>query len=501
MRNIFITYLTLFLLTLGCNSEIKERKTKNNYETITLIFKDFPKENSIYRINQQKSIRSSSDISFVDDNLIHQRIFFNEKNQNDTVRIFTQRSRVEVTLIYNGIESANYLFHKGDSVYFTYTQGIPKATVMNRKSLDYEINYDVKQKEIIANGDIAAIRKYYSPHFFIEFDYRNNEKLKSYKDSCATVAKTQFVKEIFLLDSLYNNGFISNDTYSLKKRNLLWPVYLMKGKIANYEDSLLKELLADTICFVNPSDTLLYYNYYRSYLLKKVNNRLSNIKLIKESNGSRPDFCAQFDTICDLNFLTEKEKKHLLIEKLRNIFETSSSSVKDRYQEKFKKITADSEVLNVILSMYSLDLSTAEELLLLDVNNIKTNFNSLTAKFNGKVLYIDFWASWCAPCRASMPHANKLREEYKGKDVVFLYLALNDKETDWIKAINDLGLNSNCENYFIKNSKTSKMIEDLGISSIPRYLIFDKNGTLVHKNAPGPSGEEIRKLLNGLLEQ
>jgi thiol-disulfide isomerase/thioredoxin len=501
MRNVFITYLILFLLILGCNSQIKERVTENNQESITLIFKDFPKENSIYRITQQKSIRSSSDINFVDDNLIHQKIFFNEKNQNDTVRILTQRNRVEVTLIYNGIESANYLFHKGDSVYFTYNQGTPNATVINRKFLNYEINYDVIQKAIIANDDIPAIRKYFSPLFFIKFDYRNNEKLKSYKDSCASVAKTQFVEELFFLDSLCNNGFISNEIYYLKRRSLLWPVYLMKGNIANYEDSLLTKLLSDTICYINPSDTLLCYNYYRSYLIKKVNNHFSNIKLINESNGSRPDFCAQFDTIYKLTFLTEREKKYLLTEKLRSIFETGNANEINIYKKKFRDITGDYELLNYLLKLYSIDLSTAEELLLLDVNNNKTNLNTLTASFNGKVLYIDFWASWCAPCRVSMPDANKLREEYKGKDVVFLYLALNDKEKDWKDAITDLGLNNNCENYFIINPKTSKMIEDLSVSSIPRYLLFDKKGNLVHKNAPGPSGDDIRKLLNGLLEQ
>ena len=55
----------------------------------------------------------------------------------------------------------------------------------------------------------------------------------------------------------------------------------------------------------------------------------------------------------------------------------------------------------------------------------------------GKVIYIDFWASWCIPCRSEMPHSVTLYEKLKDKEIVFIYLSIDnaDKETAWKNAM------------------------------------------------------------------
>ncbi len=499
MKNKILIYIALIPFIIGCNNGNKETIFEKKQGQITIIFKDFPKENSTLRITKQRFINASFDISYTEDNLYQQRIFFDNSKQSDTVRISTQRNSIEVILTFKGIESSNYIFNKNDTIVFHYDSGIPIATIANRKTLNSDINYNVQCRFVISNGDIPAIRKYSAPSFFIKSDYNDKIKLNSYKDSCAKVIEAQCIKELIFLDSIYANGNISNDIYLLKKKNLLWSVWLMKKNKVSYDDLSLRKLLSDTIIFLNSNDTLLYYNYYRAYLNKNIMIRLKKIPFIRESNSNLPDYCTEFDSIAQFNFLSEKALKYFLIEKLGNILDNCSASEIEKYQARFLTITKDSLVLKKLLSHYKIDLSTKCELLLDDLSGKRMIFESLQKTYQGKVIYLDFWASWCAPCRASMPYTKKLRGEYKGKPVVFIYLAFKDQEKAWKEAISKLGLDSNCENYFITNPKTSKMIEQFKVKTIPRFMLFDKKGRMINQNAPSPEGKEIRNLIDKLL--
>ena len=99
------------------------------------------------------------------------------------------------------------------------------------------------------------------------------------------------------------------------------------------------------------------------------------------------------------------------------------------------------------------------------------------------------------------PDARLLRREYQDKDVTFIYLAFNDEENKWKEDEQKLEVDYLSESYFIINSKTARIIADLKVRTIPRYLLYNKKGELVHLNAPNPHGEEIRKQLDKLLKE
>jgi thiol-disulfide isomerase/thioredoxin len=125
------------------------------------------------------------------------------------------------------------------------------------------------------------------------------------------------------------------------------------------------------------------------------------------------------------------------------------------------------------------------------------SFQSILDKYKGKVIYLDFWASWCAPCKREMPYSEKLQEEFRGQDVVFVYISVDRNGQSWLNMIKHLQLTG--EHYLSNAVVQQQLNEQFNVRSIPRYVLIDKNGKVVTANAARPSSptiiNDIRKLL------
>jgi thiol-disulfide isomerase/thioredoxin len=118
----------------------------------------------------------------------------------------------------------------------------------------------------------------------------------------------------------------------------------------------------------------------------------------------------------------------------------------------------------------------------------------------GKVLYVDIWASWCLPCRAAMPYSKIVRENFKDQKIAFVYFSVDEDFDKWKKAAEQEGLIFYPNSFKATNPGKNTFLSGLNTESIPRYVIFDKNGKLVHPNAPGPGSKELDVLLKHYLE-
>src|SRR5690606_6885921 len=113
----------------------------------------------------------------------------------------------------------------------------------------------------------------------------------------------------------------------------------------------------------------------------------------------------------------------------------------------------------------------------------------------GQYVLLDFWASWCAPCRDENPNLVKQYNTYKDKGFTILGVSLDDTRDKWLKAIE----NDKLTWHHVSELKQwdSKVVGQYQIQGIPASFLLDKEGRIIAKNL---RGDELGDFLNKTLK-
>lgn len=130
----------------------------------------------------------------------------------------------------------------------------------------------------------------------------------------------------------------------------------------------------------------------------------------------------------------------------------------------------------------------------MEITDIDGNVRHLS-DFMGKVLYVDFWATWCGPCIAESPYFEELSKEYEGKDVVFIPVSQDTDLDAWKQFLNR---HKKELPQYVSGDTEAK--NDWQIYYIPRFVVIDRDFNIVEAYAPAPSDKAaVKAILDPLL--
>jgi peroxiredoxin len=151
--------------------------------------------------------------------------------------------------------------------------------------------------------------------------------------------------------------------------------------------------------------------------------------------------------------------------------------------------------LTVCFSSPAFSAEKAADFTLPDINGKKVNLS----EFRGKVVLLNFWATWCGPCRAEMPSLNNLYNEFKDKGFVVLAVSVDASE----KPVKSFEKELKLSFPVLMDKNKAVSFDEYGVLGLPTTFLIDKNGVMIEKimgerewDSPQMK-EKILKLLGG----
>ena len=107
-------------------------------------------------------------------------------------------------------------------------------------------------------------------------------------------------------------------------------------------------------------------------------------------------------------------------------------------------------------------------------------------KYRGKVVYIDFWASWCGPCRQSIPKFNAMYKKLASKGFVILAINLDESKADALNFLKSYPVN-----YTVLHDANGSTPKQFGVSVMPTGYLLDRFGMVRHEHKGFREGDEV----------
>jgi len=229
-------------------------------------------------------------------------------------------------------------------------------------------------------------------------------------------------------------------------------------------------------------------------------NKLTAIKAKKEQLGRNLANNELIEVIRELSdsFISNHPNNYYGLYLISNFPDNTNKQLNDR-NNMFKKISNDLQKTYLGESiLQKIKISKIFEIGEMMPELEQTDTISKVVKlsqFRGKYVLVDFWASWCAPCRRENPNLVKAYQKYRGKGFEIIGISLDENKEEWLKAIRNDGLTWT-QLSDLKSFKNS-VAQQLSIQAVPDNFLIDPNGVILAK---GLRGDDLSKELERIFK-
>jgi len=118
---------------------------------------------------------------------------------------------------------------------------------------------------------------------------------------------------------------------------------------------------------------------------------------------------------------------------------------------------------------------------LLNLEGNRMSFGDMLESYRGKKVLVDIWASWCRDCIVGLPKLDELKKKTADKDVVYIFLSVDDVDLKWRNAIFRFGIKG--EHYRVEGGWKTPLSKYIVLDWVPRYLVLDETGQVIMPKA------------------
>ncbi len=434
-----------------------------------------------------------------------------EKETNNTIFSGTIKNPIIDSLLIKDINRKTYhTIHLNKDDTFTDTFSVPKGyyNLNDRQNVVYLflqpskhlksiITYGDKVSSLTFQGGGANENNYLQQKVALDKTFKEVESYKyianlNEKTFLKLVDSIYSVKKIFLdnhvdLDKdfrFYESFSIENDRATLLNRYPRWRGYLLKKNDYNVSENFPYPFESIEI----NNERLLAHPNYISCLTEFISSKMIERKIVEDYD------------IKEMETIDEELKNQIIKDKVAYksmLFRLPRTKKLDKlypaYMSFAKNETYKEEIEKIYHNYKKISKGTVSPTFeLYDINNKLVTLEG----FQGKLIYIDIWATWCIPCVQQIPALNKLAKEFENKNIEFVSICFSDTKERWNKMVKEKEMSG--IQLFAPDDSIS-FFEDYFIKGIPRFILIDEVGKIIDANAYRPSDSKLKEQLLELL--
>ncbi len=388
----------------------------------------------------------------------------------------------------------------GDSIVFNYTDS--KEDGVFKNSLKFEGKTAVTQQKLqdYINNNPLQTDDFYDPESALDYtDLQNqideqSKPLKKYYAELLKDTKTnKFLRDYITADQKFA-------VINLKMDYASFAAYYGK-KVPKMDSPYYKELnnlprLEEEDLVNTKTVNSILYNHH-SFASREVE------KKFPEATPQEINQIIVKNAVREGSYFSKQTVAMLVMEDLYN----QSVKLYENNKADIEKYLNDDSFITIIKETYATtkdlinnpQIPDEAELLTFETTDASQFLDEIIKNANGKVIYIDNWATWCGPCKAEFKEASPALHEKFKDDVEFVYLCHASEEKAYLPSIAQYQIKG--KHYFLTKEQETVIQQQIQLEGFPTYTIFDKKGNLVisdyiHRPSYGPTAAVLTKLIN-----